>query len=189
MLAVTCILIVVLLSSGRATAASEPDPPIARERAGALQRAGLPAIRTTDRRLHALVRDGMRSSETFRALVDRLERSDVVVYLRCERDASTHVSGRLTFVSAVGGLRYVMVRLRPLSSRTQQLAIMAHELRHAVEIADAPTVVDDITLGVEYQRIGHVNRWSHTAGLAFDSQAAIRAGADVLRELTGTAAD
>lgn len=148
-----------------------------------------PAIRTTDRWLRNLLDDGMRSSETFRALVDRLERSDVIVYLECESAESSHLAGRLTFITAAAGRRYVVIRLRPMMSRKHQLSIMAHELRHAVEIADAPAVVDEASLFVEYQRIGHLNRWSSTHAIAFDSDAAIATGREVLRELSGTAAD
>ena len=47
-------------------------------------------IRTTDRRLIRLLHDGMRGSETFRRLVDRLRQSDVIVYLECGGAASDH---------------------------------------------------------------------------------------------------
>jgi hypothetical protein len=69
-------------------------------------------IRTTDPMLTALVQDGVRTSPTFRALVERLIASDVVVYLRCDHQMAMHADGRLTFAANAGGLRYVVVRLR-----------------------------------------------------------------------------
>jgi hypothetical protein len=51
-----------------------------------------------------------------------------------------------------------------------------------VEVADAPTVVDAQTLAREYSRIGYVNP-RIVNGLAFDSEAAVQAGYDVLREM------
>jgi len=140
-------------------------------------------IRTTDDRLRRLLERGTRSSQTFRALVHRLLASDVVVYLWCDNSDAARTDGRLTFVSSAGGLRYVVVRLSRLHSRERQIAIMAHELRHAVEIADAPEVVDGASMVREYQRIGF-SRDTRSERLIFDSQAAIDAGVQVLRELT-----
>jgi hypothetical protein len=141
-------------------------------------------IRTTDDRLRRLLDQGRRTSPTFRALVQRLLDSDVVVYLWCDATRERVTDGRLTLVSAAGGLRYVVVRLVPLTSPERQIAIMAHELRHAVEIADAPDVVDDASLHRAYRRIGFVSREPYARNLSYDSDAAIAAGVMVLRELT-----
>jgi hypothetical protein len=140
-------------------------------------------IRMTDKRLHRLVHEGLRTSATFRGLVERLERSDVVVYLVC--DGVLTPAGRLTFVSAVAGVRYVHVRVSKLASRNQQIALIGHELQHAVEIAGAPDVIDVRSLGAAYERIGYVNRRAATPGVAFDTEAAVRTGYQILRELSG----
>jgi hypothetical protein len=140
-------------------------------------------IRTTDRRLLRLLRDGVRGSDTFRRLVDRIRASDVVVYLECgDRDRPS--GGRLTFVSAVAGYRYVHVRVARLASADIQIALIGHELRHAVEIADAPGVVDASSLAREYERIGYVSP-RLTPGVSFDSHAAVETGYQVLRDLSG----
>ena len=140
-------------------------------------------IRTTDARLRRLLDEGVRTSLTFRALVARLQSSDVVVYVRCDGDSTLSMDGRLTFVSTARGYRYVLVRLAPLRSRARQIAIMAHELQHAVEIADEPRIVDGPSLAREYRRIGYVNRGTPLPGIAFDSKAAVETGNQVLREL------
>jgi hypothetical protein len=140
-------------------------------------------IRTTDRRLLRLLRDGVRSSDTFRQLVDRLRRSDVVVYLDCG-GGDPSAAGRLTFISAVGGYRYVHVRVARLASAAVQIALIGHELRHAVEIADAPGVVDASSLVREYEKIGYLSP-RVTPGMSFDSDAAVEAGYQVLRDLSG----
>jgi hypothetical protein len=140
-------------------------------------------IRTTDRRLLRLLRDGVRSSDTFRRLVDRLRQSDVVVYL--ERGGADRPSaGQLTFVSAVAGYRYVHVRVARLGSADLQIALIGHELRHAVEIADAPGVVDPSSMAREYERIGYLSS-RLVQGVSFDSDAAVEAGYQVLRDLSG----
>jgi hypothetical protein len=156
-----------------------PSPSIAAESIADHSRR--PAIRTTDRRLRELLDHGLHISPTLRALVARLTASDVVVYLRCD-GASDSRGGRLTFVSSAGGLRYVVVRMARLS-RAQQIAIMAHELQHAVEIADTPAIVDGESLVREYHRIGYVNSASARPGIAFDTRAAVHAGEQVLKEL------
>ena len=136
-------------------------------------------IRSTDRRLRALLEAGVRISPTLRALVARLHASDVVVYLRCD---AAGPDGRLTFVASAGGYRYVVVRMTRFP-RARQIAIMAHELQHAVEIADTPAIVDGPSLEREYKRIGYLNQWSSLPGVAFDTHAAVRAGEQVLKEL------
>jgi hypothetical protein len=146
----------------------------------------LPHIRTSDLRLRRLIEDGVRTSGTFRDLVDRLHRSDVVVFLDCDGPAQP-AGGRLVFVSVAGGYRYVQVRVTRLRSADQQLAIIGHELQHAVEIADAPQVVDAPSLAREYERIGFVNRYRSGGGTAFDSVAAVQAGYRVLREMSSGA--
>ena len=139
-----------------------------------------PPIRSTDRRLRALLDEGLRRSPTLRALVARLHASDVVVYVQC--DGPSGPDGRLTFLSKAGGSRYVVVRMARFS-RTQQIAMMAHELQHAVEIADTPAIVDGTSLVREYKRIGYENPWSQLPGVSFDTRAAVRVGKQVLKEL------
>ena len=139
-------------------------------------------LRTTDDRLRRLLELGTRTSPTFRTLVGRLLHSDVVVYLWCDRADIAPSDGRLTFVSAAGGYRYVVVRLVRIHSRERQIALMAHELRHAVEIADAPDVVDAESLEHEYRRIGHLSG-AQPGRLMFDTRAAVDAGVQVMNEL------
>jgi hypothetical protein len=140
-------------------------------------------LRTTDTRMRQVIDDGMVTSGSFRALVEQLEQSDVVVYVQCERQAQTRVAGRLTFVSAAGGLRYVLVRLARLNSRPQQIAILAHELQHAIEIAGTPAIVDEDSLAQEYFRLGHLSRAPTATGVSFDTMAAIEMGERVLGEI------
>jgi hypothetical protein len=71
-----------------------------------------------------------------------------------------------------------------MPTRTRQLALIAHELQHAVEVAAAPHVVDVATLAQEYERIGHATR--HRVEMrSFETLAAIAAARRVLAELAG----
>jgi hypothetical protein len=155
--------------------------PIAAE--SAIDPGNSPRIRMTEPRLRMLFHAGLAHSPTLRALTTRLEASDVVVYLRSEpHAASPGVAGRLTFLSVVGTLRYLVVRLTPLRSAVQQLAMIGHELQHAVEVAERPEIVDDASLYREYMRIGHHNGWVGP-GVAVETQAATEVGTRVSREL------
>jgi hypothetical protein len=142
-------------------------------------------VRTTDRRLGRLLTEGVHTSATLRSLVDRLNDSDVVVYVRCDPMPPVGVAGRLTFLASGGGLRYVIVRVSYLASRAQQLAILGHELQHAVEIAQTPEIVDAESLAREYAgTVGYATFSLPGASETYDSHAAIEVGSRVLREMT-----
>jgi hypothetical protein len=148
-----------------------------------------PHIRTTDQRILRLLDEGVLVSATLRALVERISRSDVVVYVSCDGDSRSRVSGRMMFVSTAGGVRYVVVRLAPLPSPAHQIAILAHELQHVVEVADTPAIVDAESMAREYMRMGHINDHSGMPGVAFDTEKAIAVGRQVLEELATTSGD
>jgi hypothetical protein len=143
---------------------------------------GPPHVRIVDRDLHLLLQAGLAGSPTLRALVARLERSDVVAYVRVEamRDG---LAGRRQFINASAGARYVLIRVVRLPRRSRQLALLAHELHHAVEVASAPHVVDVQTLTQEYERIGQASRHRGDGARSFETAGAIAAGDQVLKEL------
>lgn len=141
-----------------------------------------PHVRITEPWLRQLFTAGLSSSPTFRWLVERLEQSDVVAYLQTDVHGSAGVAGRLTFLSVVAGTRYVVIRLTPLRSAVQQLAMIAHELQHAVEVAERPEIVDPESMFREYMRFGYLNG-TNGSGVAVDTKAAMQAGGQVSDEL------
>jgi len=140
-------------------------------------------VRTIDARLQSIIDEGVRFSLTFEALVDRLDRSDLVVYVERETRPIEGIEGCLTFISSQAGTRYLRVRVAYISDRARQLAIVAHELRHAVEVADTPRIVDSRSFEREYERFGYENPYTGVRGRAFDTDAAVAAGVRVLREI------
>ncbi|MBI3047765.1 MAG: hypothetical protein HYY76_05595 [Acidobacteria bacterium] len=142
----------------------------------------LPRIRITEPGLRVLFEAGLHHSPTLRALTSRLEASDVVVYVQTDARGVMGYAGRLTFLSVVGGLRYVVVRVTPLRSHVQQLAMIGHELQHAVEVAERPEIVDSSSLYREYMRIGYLNGLSGL-GVAVDTKEATEVGGRVTQEL------
>jgi len=143
-------------------------------------------VRTMDKRLRSVIDEGLARSAAFRGLVARLDGSDVIVYIEPECPMSSRLFGRLTLLGSGGDRRYVNVRISCMLTVTQQIAALGHELRHAVEIADAPAVVDNASLAAEYRRIGfasHVVR----SGAGYESRTAIDAAHQVWAELAHTA--
>jgi hypothetical protein len=143
-------------------------------------------IRASDEGLVALVTEGIKRSATLRTLTERLTKSDVIVYVRPDMATRSNTQGRLAFVSAAGGFRYLKIYVPFSQSREQQIATLGHELQHAVAIAEAPAVVDSDSLRREFERIGNVNQSAGAGGaLSFDSPAAVEIRRRILREVAG----
>jgi hypothetical protein len=139
-------------------------------------------IRSKEPTLLWLVDRGQSRSETFRALVNRLTASDLVIYLDYDFYAPRGLGGQVSFISHVGGRRYLRVRIDCRPALFDQIALIAHELQHAVEIADATDVVDERSMAKLYRRIGIA---SDVEGLehGIDSAAAVETGHRVTAEL------
>jgi hypothetical protein len=142
-------------------------------------------VRASDNELVALLSDGVKKSATLRALTERLSKSDVIVYVRPDVLARNANQGHLSFLSSSGGYRYLVVHLPVGQSKQQQIAMLGHELQHAVVIADAPSVTDSDTLRKEFERIGKVVMAANGRDFSFDSQAATDARQRILREMSG----
>lgn len=146
--------------------------------------AAVPRLRPTDREMRQLLADGVATSASLRAIVERLDALDVVVYIGCAR-LPLGLDGRLTFVSAGGGLRYVTVGIAWDRRPSRRIAILGHELQHALEIAERPAIVDAASLAREYRHFGFSRAPAGGGRMAFDTTAAIDAGDRILRELHG----
>ena len=139
-----------------------------------------PRLRASDAQMRMLIDEAIAKSATVRALVEHLAASDVIVYVACEFDPGVRAAGRLNFMTAAGGVRYVVIRLK-LTRRHAAIAMLAHELQHAAEIARTPSIVDGDSLMREYSRMGYRSYGSD--GSAFETQAAVDVGRRVADEL------
>lgn len=141
-----------------------------------------PNLRTDDPTLAPLIADGRRMSPTFRELAERLQRTDVVAYLRLVDADEPGSTGRICFLSAAGHRRYLVIKIRRGLPPRGFIALVGHELRHALEIADAPQVRDQASMARLYERIG-LDLGVHDGRRCFDTGAAVAAGRRVLEEL------
>jgi hypothetical protein len=109
-----------------------------------------------------------------------LNHSDVIVYIEAVMILPKDTMGRLAMLPRVGGgSRYLRVQIRADLSRRDAIALIGHELRHALEIAEATEVRDTRSLIRLYERIGHPTIGEH----AYDTEAARDTGRMVRREL------
>ena len=112
-------------------------------------------VRAIDARIAALLAEGLRRSPTFGDLVVALHRTNVIVYIQTVRDLPKTVDGRLMLTSGPDRQRYLRIQIRPDGSTNELISLIGHELRHAIEIGEAPEVADQRTLINLYERIGN----------------------------------
>jgi hypothetical protein len=136
-------------------------------------------VRTTDRTVRQLLRRGYRESRTFADLVARLQRSDVIVYIEDVPRLPGALEGRMMMLPRAHGQRYVRIQIALRGSPEDAIAVLGHELQHAVEVADAVEVSDTAGLERLYQRIG-----LRSGPQVYDTVAAQEVGRNVRRELS-----
>lgn len=141
-------------------------------------------VRTNQAYIRTLIQSAMNGSALFRTLVERLNQSDVIVYVTSDHHMPSTVEGRMTFVGTAGGRRYVVVSLAWGRSDLRAIATLGHELQHAVEVAETPGIVDIPSLARSYAEFGFPSHGA-PSGLAYDTHAALDAGERVWEEMNG----
>jgi hypothetical protein len=131
-----------------------------------------------------LLKEGRERSATFRALVEAIDHTNGIVYVEFGYCAFRHLDGcLLPFIASTHGDRYVRVIVTPDRRRVshdQRVALIAHELRHVIEVLEHPEVVDVTTMEAMYSKIGT----PLTGGRrGYETSAARAAGDAVLSEL------
>jgi hypothetical protein len=165
------------LTQPSADAPSVPKRPVT---ADALLTAPDRHVRTTDRYVQTLLAQGVRRSTTFAELMQALNQSDVIVYIQSVDTLPSTLSGRLMLAADAHGQRYLRIQMRQSLGPNDSIALMGHELRHALEIAQASEVRDARGLIALYQRIGDE---SLPGVHAYETDAAQDAGRQVRVEL------
>ena len=135
-------------------------------------------VRSTDESIRKLLRHGFRRSRTFASLVTRLQRSDVIVYIEDVPRLPGALEGRMMMLPRVHGYRYVRIQLALRGAPEDSIALLGHELQHAVEVADNVDVIDSDGLARLYGRIG-----MRSAQHVYDTDEAQQTGRTVRREL------
>lgn len=156
-------------------AGPDPGPPLQSD-----QVFGGPRVRPHDKRSAALLVEGLRLSATIRHLFDQLEHRQVVVYVQIENRLKGRLAGSLTWIAGTRHVRYVRVSINPDLRGAAAVAALGHELQHAIEVANEPSIVDDKSLNAFYREHGistsvHRNNW--------DTEAAQLVAREIRRDL------
>jgi hypothetical protein len=135
-------------------------------------------VRSSNARVTRLIAEGMRRSPTFADLVRRIHETNVIVYVEPTYRIPSEMCGRIAFSTQAGDQRYLRVQVLSTMPADAMIAVIGHELRHALEVAADPTVVNPRSLAAMYRRIGE-----RSGERAFDTEAARVAGRVVRSEL------
>lgn len=139
-----------------------------------------PHLRTSSVFLSSLIRDAREHSPTFLRLAESLESSDLIVYFEPSPNMEARFRGRVHFMGASTGYRYLRIQVRTTMNRFDVAASMAHEMQHAKEIAEHPEVTTEIELAALYREIGDEHDWC-----MFETDEAQQAGRAVRAEVLG----
>ena len=148
---------------------------------GALLNESFRRVRTTDMLVKRLMEEGLRRSVTFGDLVAAVNATDVIVYIERVEKLPPTVAGQLMILPMPKAQRYLRIQVLDRLSPFDTIALIGHELRHALEVAAAPDVRDQTGLTQLYRRIGTAGGKGHS----FDTLAAQNTGRRVRRELAG----
>src|SRR5262249_49621780 len=94
-------------------------------------------VRPIQKDAEALIAEGMAQSPTFRRLVNELEQSDVIVYVDLRPDMRDSIGGSLRFLGKSATHRFLRIQVNRADAPIWRVALLGHELQHAVEVARA----------------------------------------------------
>jgi len=164
-------LLLTLFLAVRAAEGAPPDAPLP---------ANWPRARPLSENATALLSSAREQSSIVAGLLDELERTDMVVYLAdLLAPAVQGPLSHMVYLTNDSKSRYVLVRIDYWRvSPTERIALLGHELQHALEVAAAPEVRDGIGMKELYKRIGWESQKDR-----FESEAAKAVGNRVRSEL------
>jgi hypothetical protein len=140
----------------------------------------LSGVRSMDADVVRALLRALAISPTVRSLVVTLEHSDLIVHAVAGTHLPRGVAGMLQFATAAGGYRYVRITLDASLSSDQMVAMLGHELQHAVEVARAPSIVDVESFRRFYRAAGDA---CGSGSERYDTPAAREVGYRVLTEI------
>ena len=149
-----CLMLTVAILAGGREGETAPGVRLRASNAGTDDAPGLfTRVRSTQRFMIALIREGYDQSSAFRDLVDVLQQSNVIVFVQPASCAGGRIRSCLVSVNGSQRERHIRINVDTHTSHEWLIATVAHELQHAVEIAEHPDVVDASGALELYRRI------------------------------------
>jgi hypothetical protein len=133
-------------------------------------------VRSAQPQVVSVIRDGLSRSATFASLLTTLNESDVVAYVEALWKMPPGLEGYLNHeVLASGGRRYVRIMVDIQLGHDRLIKIIAHELQHAVEVAQAADVRSDEDVRKLFERLdsGQCRRRCTETDSALDVQRSV----------------
>jgi hypothetical protein len=140
-------------------------------------------VRSSEPALVALIEKATHGSKTFSQLVQTIEATNGIVYVdsgKCSHGVHACLPMSMQ-ASGPNRLVHVVIDRTTRASDIETIALLGHELQHAIEVLTDPTVHDGLTM------FNFVKRMAPTDGNRFETTAAVTAGNAVYDELRASA--
>jgi hypothetical protein len=134
-------------------------------------------VRISDPSIAAVVQNAYDRSATFRKLVAAIDASDSYVYVEAGQ-CSHRVRACFVSVTASNTHRFMRVIVDASTAETVLMGLIAHELRHTIEVIAEPSVRDSAAKYHFYERTA-----MHSPGGTHETRAAMVAGEIVRSEV------
>ena len=137
-------------------------------------------VRADTPALSRLMQEASHRSPTFRGLMERIQATDGIVYVVNGRCRERVRACLLFWIGTSDRNRILRVVVDDHRQREEAMSFIAHELRHALEVLDEPSVTTGGGMYLLYSRIGSGR------GHTFETQAARDTEDAVYQELKRT---
>jgi hypothetical protein len=137
-----------------------------------------PRVRCIDSEAKSLLASLVEESPTARQLVDQIENSDLIVFVKMTEEVPRYTANT-RLLTAVTDARLVLVSINPFGTTLDLMTLLGHELRHVAEIAEARDVRTADDMRKMYRRIG----WRASAPDGYETVAARETGRQVRQEI------
>jgi hypothetical protein len=134
-------------------------------------------VRSSNSDLTALIEQAGQRSATFRGLLDTINASDSIVFVEAG-DCGHGVRACFVSVAASGAYRYMRVIVDTRKADWDLMGSIGHELRHTIEVINAPRVRDNVSKHFFYEQIG-----TRGTATARETRVAVDAGNTVRAEV------
>jgi hypothetical protein len=123
-----------------------------------------------------VIREGLCTSPTLQTLADRVDASDLTVHVSVKRFPDRRLAGGLRFLAATPTDRVLLIEIAFGLDRYARIAMLGHELQHAVEVAETSQIRDRDGFRRFYASHGvdGAIEWSYETGAAREAEIAIR---------------
>ena len=115
-------------------------------------------LRPLDCRLATAIADGLKRSETFRQLVDRVGTLNGIVYIQLKQSVDPRtkrvLDGALSHSFTTAGAYRVLHVMVGAVEGDRPIYLLAHEFQHVLEVLEAPGVLTERDVDQLFERIG-----------------------------------